>query len=199
VTDTAGANAGCSPQIRPAGLVECEPDLIGAHRPELLRLAQRFCRNRAEAEDAVQNALLIAMDRRDQVKQADRALLWLKSIVVRQALELNRRAARRRFFEVRRPPVPDSAPAPGDVETDRLAETLRSLIQRLPERQRAAVILRHLEGSEYSTISELLSIRESTARVLVRKGREALRRLLERSGFDLRVFAAHARPEESRP
>jgi RNA polymerase sigma factor (sigma-70 family) len=55
---------------------------------------------------------------------------------------------------------------------------MRDLIVHLPEGQRTAVTLRHLEQMEYAQIAIIMEISESTVRAHVRAGREALRRMI---------------------
>jgi RNA polymerase sigma factor (sigma-70 family) len=62
--------------------------------------------------------------------------------------------------------------------TSELSDIMRELIARLPERPRIALVLRHLENLGYDDIAAVMEIEESTARVLVRNGRERLRELL---------------------
>lgn len=141
-------------------------------RDTLVRLAGRFCRNRGDAEDAVQDALLTAARRGWQLRRPERRLSWLKTIVVRRALDLSDACLRRRAAE--RETTARNESRTTDA-LDALADALRGLIDRLPERQRIAIVLRHLEGCEYPDIAEMMGICESTARVLVRQGRESLR------------------------
>jgi RNA polymerase sigma-70 factor (ECF subfamily) len=146
-----------------------------AGRSALVRLANRFCWNREDAEDAVQNALLIAARKVDRVADPDRVDAWLRSIVIRQAIDLARR--RRRETRAIPPDATACAPAPPDAAlADELNDVLRRLIMRLPRRQQIALVLRHLEGMEYEAIASLMEAAESTVRVLVRNARETLRR-----------------------
>lgn len=68
----------------------------------------------------------------------------------------------------------DAAPADG-VETLERAAIARWAIQRLPPRQRTAVTLRHLEEMSYERIAQIMKVSQSTVRVHVRAGREAMR------------------------
>lgn len=147
-------------------------------RAELVCLAYRFCWNRSDAEDAVQNALLIAAQRTDQLRDPQKRLAWAKAIVVRQCLSINRRAKHRQepaWVGGRETGSPE-----GRVLQEELSSLLREHIRKLPERQQTALVLRHLEHMAYSQIAQLMQIGESTVRVLVRNAREALRGALSR-------------------
>lgn len=151
---------------------------FGGEREALVRLAYRFCWNWADAEDAVQSAFVIAAARSDQIRQSGKALAWLRSIVVRQSLERVRRAKRERRVQ-----LATIRPAAAQCDRDptaagELASILRELLPLVPERPRVAVVLRHLEGMDYEELAAVMEIEPSTARVLVRNGRERLRELL---------------------
>ena len=74
----------------------CETlDEVHARRGLLLRLAYRFCWNDADAEDAVQNALLLASRKVHQLADRGKLWPWVRSIVVTQCKELLRRRMRR--------------------------------------------------------------------------------------------------------
>lgn len=153
-------------------------------RAELLRLASRFCWNDGDAEDAVQRALLILTERA-ATDCPENPVAWTRAVVARQAIELNRRRQRQRRLAVR---VADrraqlaserqAAPPDAALRHEELADAMRNFVARLPERQQIAVVLRHMEGRSYDEIARTMDVTESTARVLVHGGREALRAML---------------------
>ena len=154
-------------------------DQVHAHRGLLVRLAYRFCWNLEDAEDAVQSALLLASRRERQLDQRSKLWSWVRSIVVRQCHDIRRQSHRRtkQVAAAREAAELDRRQQTGDpTTTNELGDVLRRLIGTLPERQQTAIVLRHLENMDYRAIGELLGISESTARVHVRNGREALRR-----------------------
>lgn len=172
--ETARVTPRRSAQTQPAGL----PKPVLAARAALVRLAQRFCWQREDAEDAVQSALLIVAEKSHQLAEAEKLLPWVQSIVVRQCLDLNRRQARerkaKRAAEERQREVSPSGPA----TKPELSGLLGHLIRRLPDRQQAALVLRHLENMSYEAIAEIMQISPSTVRVQVRNGRETLRQMI---------------------
>lgn len=164
----------------------CNLAEIHARRGTLIRLAYRFCWNHADAEDAVQSAILQASTHGHQLASPERIWSWIRAIVIRQCHDLRRRARRAQRAgsvlqdQARRRAAPDAPPAA--AAANEFIAHVRSAIDRLPERQRTAIILRHLENLGYPEIAELMDVSESTARVQVRNGRENLRRILVRMG-----------------
>lgn len=57
---------------------------------------------------------------------------------------------------------------------------VHSAINELPEEQREVIVLRELEGMSYTEISDILGISEGTVKSRISRGREALRRILEK-------------------
>lgn len=78
-------------------------------------------------------------------------------------------------------------PARGPEELALAADERRrvaSLLAHLPEAFREAVVLRDLEGLSYDEIAEVLAVRVGTVRSRIARGREQLRHLLEKEGYE---------------
>jgi RNA polymerase sigma-70 factor (ECF subfamily) len=156
---------------------------VHAQRAVLLRLAYRLLWNLDDAEDAVQSALLLATERRDQLADASRVWPWMRAIVVRQCMDVRRRRQRDERTQQRTresqqttTQAPDVLAALADNEMN---ARMRAAISQLPERQQAAIVLRHLEEMSYVEIAGVLGVTESTVRVQVRNARENLCRIMK--------------------
>lgn len=149
-------------------------------RQQLALLAYRFCWNPSDAEDAVQNALLSATQKAEQLRDADKRWPWLCRIVIQHCHLLQRKEQHHtncgRNWDLARQKPP--APSP-DADQRELGELMKRLLIHLPEKPRIAVTLRHLERMEYPQIAEVMGVSESTARTHVHTGRELLRRLIQ--------------------
>jgi RNA polymerase sigma-70 factor (ECF subfamily) len=157
---------------------------VREHRSRLVRLAYRFCWNRANAEDAVHSALIRAAGRRAQVRDGARVWAWVRAIVVRECQDQRRREKRdRRAADARiqKEGQPGDAANPAELAArGELTERVREAIGELPERQQTAVVLRHLEEMSYAEIAEIMDVSESTVRVQVRNALENLRAKLSK-------------------
>ncbi len=75
---------------------------------------------------------------------------------------------------------------PSEIYTDEevikkeTARAVRKAIAGLPEEQRDVIVLRELEGLSYTEISEVLGINEGTVKSRISRGREALKKFLEK-------------------
>ena len=153
----------------------------GAARALTLRLTPRVyahaCRMLgvpAEAEDVTQDALMrlwrIAPDWRQGEAQVT---TWLYRVVVNLCTDRLRRARPVALDAV--PEPPDEAPgAVAGLQQQSRAAALQEALGRLPERQRQAVILRHLEGLANPEIAAIMEISAEAVESLTARGKRAL-------------------------
>jgi RNA polymerase sigma factor (sigma-70 family) len=142
-----------------------------------VHLASRFVRSVHDAEDAVQSALMLAEQRREQLRDGDKRWAWLCRIVIQQCQLTHRqrqsRHAHERAAGRERHTVAEARSAPHvAAEFDAMLETL---VHQLPPQQRTALVLRHFEEMSFADIAAVMEVAESTARVHVRAAREGLR------------------------
>lgn len=142
--------------------------------PRVLAHAQRLLGSRAEAEEVTQDAMLrlwrIAPDWRVD-EAAPRT--WLYRVTANLCTD---RLRRRRSIPLDAVPEPaDGAAGPTARLQDRArAEALQAALGRLPERQRQAVVLRHLEGLANPEIAAIMGIGVEAVESLTARGKRAL-------------------------
>ena len=150
---------------------------VAVRGPALLRLAYTLTGSRADAEDAVQDALARALPRWDRISAADDVDAYVRRMVVNAHTSWWRRWRRREtpVAEVREVRSTEVAAGP---ETFPAADERRAIwqaCQRLPEAQRTAVVLRYYEQLDYAEIAALTRVAEGTVRSRVSRGLAALR------------------------
>lgn len=144
-------------------------ELYRAHLPTATRLAYLLTGDRATAEDVAQDAFLSAASRLGGLRDDTAFGAYLHRSVVNRA----RNRARRLKVE-RRYARPDE-PAPYDLPDVATRDRLWRALQRLPHRQRAALVLRfYLDLSEADTAARL-GCRPGTVKSAVARGLAALR------------------------
>lgn len=146
--------------------------------PLAFRVAQRMLRDPAEAEDVAQEAML-RLWRAAPGWQAGTAKVstWLYRVVVNLSTD---RLRRRRSVPLDAAPEPeDGRPGAGAglIEADRAA-ALEAALQTLPERQREAVVLRHLEGLANPEIAEIMGVGVEAVESLTARGKRGLMQAL---------------------
>ncbi|MFG1621031.1 SigE family RNA polymerase sigma factor [Kribbella sp. NPDC049227] len=148
----------------------------------LLRFAYVLTGDKALAEDAVQDALTTACARWSRVSRADDPEAYVKRMVVNAHISWWRR------FRRREAPSPDpirTAPSASDGATARAeSDAVWALCATLPDKQRAAVVLRFYEELSYAEIGELLHCAEATARSHVHRALAALKTTLSKEGAE---------------
>lgn len=164
--------------LRPASRLR---GAIEAQRPALYRLAFAWCHDAMLADDLVQEALLNALKRADQLREPARLRSWLCSIL---ANVLRDHFRRQRAFEnvedLDEAVLADDFTPEAASESARLVARVRNEIARLPFGQRQVVTLVDLEGCSYSEVSEILSVPMGTVMSRLCRARQALKeRLLD--------------------
>ncbi len=157
--------------------------------PRVLNHAARVLGDRAEAEDVAQEAMM-RLWRAAADWQADGAKVstWLFRVTANLAIDRLRRAGRAVGLDETDEPA-DDVPGADDrlIRADRMA-ALDSALATLPERQRQAVVLRHIEGVSNPDIAEVLDISVEAVESLTARGKRALARALagqkEALGYD---------------
>jgi RNA polymerase sigma factor (sigma-70 family) len=154
--------------------------LIGRHLPKLLTLARRMLAGRApaEAEDVVQEAFLRVWQHAGRWRPGKaRFETWLYRVVLNQCYDRLRKKPAAGLDAAAE--VPDPAPPPSAaLEAAERAKAVDAALARLPERQRAALVLCHFEEKSNIAAAEAMGISVEALESLLSRGRRALRTLL---------------------
>lgn len=150
------------------------------------QIAVSLVASRAEAEDAVQDALARALEKAGSLRNPDAAEPWFLRMVTNQCLKiLRRRRLRQRLlapFGATSPPEWITDLPSADILLDKRAELRRTLehLDELPAKQRAAVVLRYGHDMPVSQVAELLGVSPATAKTHLVRALRALRRRMEK-------------------
>jgi len=146
--------------------------LFESLRPDLLRFAQWLARDRAVAEDIVQESLLRAWRSRDALKEPAAARAWLLTIVRREHARLYER---KRLELVSLEEVAESADAPRPAGPDGDLLTLRYAIMELPIDYREPLVLQILGGFSTEEIARELGLSATAVLTRLFRARNKLR------------------------
>ena len=141
-------------------------------RPDLLRFAHWLARDRAIAEDIVQESLLRAWRSRDALKDPAAARAWLLTIVRREHARLYER---KRLELVSLDDVVEAQPGPRPAEPDGDLFTLRHAIMRLPLEYREPLVLQVLGGLSTEEIAQELALSSTAVLTRLFRARNKLR------------------------
>jgi RNA polymerase sigma-70 factor (sigma-E family) len=145
---------------------------VREHTPALLRTAYLLTGNAQAAEELVQDTLVRLYPKWDRVETADVPLAYVRRSVANAFINQSRRASRREFAYEDVPERFDDRDAVGQlVDRDEIWAGLRHL----PERQRAALVLRFFEDLPDDEAAAALGCRIGTVRSLISRGLATLR------------------------
>ena len=132
-------------------------EVIAARADRWYSACLRITRNPDLAEDAVQDALLSAWNKRHQFERSARLDTWIHRIAVNAALQLIRKA-KPATWEPLETEVVDDTPTPDVIHaTSELSTDLAEALQKLSEIERVCFVLKHLEQWRLKEIADELN------------------------------------------
>jgi RNA polymerase sigma factor (sigma-70 family) len=155
--------------------------LIERHGPMVRRVCRSILRSEHAADDAFQATFLILIRRAGSLWVQDSIGPWLHQVAYRVAYHVQSTEARRRRHERRA--AGSAHPVGHDQKCDDLGPALHQEIARLPERDRAPIVLCCLEGMTQQQAAGQLGLPLGTLQSRLARGRERLRGRLIRRGL----------------
>lgn len=155
-----------------AGDAGAMTSLIEATTPDLRRFARRVCRTGADAEDAVQHALVTLTVELRGLRHLTSFTAWAFTIVRNECARVVR-VAQRWFDSSAASPEhegPDEA-----LERGQLLERIASAVRALPPPLREVFVLREFEGLDTATCAQRLEISPINVKVRLHRARLLLR------------------------
>jgi RNA polymerase sigma-70 factor, ECF subfamily len=156
--------------------VEIE-EVYAVHARSLTLQVYAYTGDLPAAQDIVQEAFCRALPRWHRIRRYDDPVAWLRRVAWNLATSRWRRL--RTGSHVAQPYREESVPGPN---ADRVA--LTTALAQLPQAQRRAVVLYYLAGLVTREIAEHEGVAESTVRVWLHRGRNALANLLAERGTE---------------
>lgn len=169
------------------GDAEAARELTDRMLPRALSVATRVLGDRAEAEDVAQEAMLrlwrIAPDW--QTGQAKVSTLFYR-VTMNLCIDLQRKRRGRTVALDDAPDPVDNAPSAAEqLVAKARSDALQDALAQLPDRQRQAVVLRHLEELANPEIAEILGVSVEAVESLVARGKRGLTAALNQRRDDL--------------
>lgn len=165
-------------------------ELIRRHQSQCMKLAMSILRDRADAEDEVQNAMWKAFDHINQFQQDARFSTWLTRIVVNQCLMRLRQLRRTRFLYIDEPATAeevmpfelrDEQPDPEKVlGTQEVSSVVRKEISRIPPLLRNVFLLRDVQQLPMPDVAQRLGISVAAAKSRLLRARAELRERMQK-------------------
>ncbi len=153
---------------------------LGESRCRLWRLAHSWCRNRALADDLVQDTLAKALDRHSQLRDPESMHAWLCSILANcwhDHLRAGKDTVDIDTVEERDLPVAGCPEE--DCLQNEVVRRVRAAVGTLPAGQREVITLVDLEEFSYAAVATILGIPIGTVMSRLSRARAALRESLK--------------------
>ena len=148
--------------------------LVEAHARAIGRTCMALLGSQSEAEDALQETLLVALDGLESFRGEGTLRAWLLSVARRRSAR--RLAARSRERDVQQSlPAAEAGP---NAERLSMARRARQLLDEIKPTEREALVLRFSAELSFREVGQACGIDEAAARKRVSRGLSRLRSLL---------------------
>lgn len=151
--------------------------LVRRHGPFLRAFAIRLTGSSADADDAVQDALIVAWNELSTLQDPSKVRAWMTSILSRKATD---RIRSRRSSDELDEERPDERASPEDsaISSSQL-DALSAVLAKLPDGQRQCWMLKEISGYSYEEIGERLGMSVVTVRGKLARARATVVKEME--------------------
>jgi RNA polymerase sigma-70 factor (ECF subfamily) len=148
----------------------------------LYALAFRYLNNREEAEDTVQEVMMKLWAERDRKRDYASTAAWCTIVTRNHCIDALRRKKRIDFRDISEAnsSTGHGTYHPGESDDQEAVQMIRSIISRMKEPYRSAVILRDMEGYSYEESAEAMQTSINTLRTILSRARKNIRNEMER-------------------
>ncbi len=167
-----------------AGDLRAFETLVQERRAQVFRIARQILGEDEEAKDVAQLVFIRLWQSLDRYREGGSFGAYLHRITVNLALDFARRRGLRERQGEAGGELPEEAGTPrsagGEMEPGEIQRIFALLSRRLAPRQKAAFVLREIEGMTTEEVAEILGMRASTVRNHVHAARKILQEGLRR-------------------
>jgi RNA polymerase sigma-70 factor, ECF subfamily len=160
--------------------------LFQNYAPVMLGVCMRYCKNRIDAEDVMQDGFIKVFGQIHKFRREGSFEGWIKRIMINAAIDNYQSNLKHAFHEdvseivqakaiIDNPDEDDDLPDELNIPHDKLM----GMIQELPDGYRVVFNLYAIENYNHKEIATLLGISENTSKSQLLKARKALRKRIE--------------------
>jgi RNA polymerase sigma-70 factor (ECF subfamily) len=161
--------------------------LVKRYQNPLLNFVYRYVGNRQTAEDLTQEVFMQIYRAAARFEPKAKVSTWIFKIAYNLCMNEMKRRKRLAGHELELHMMEEQSVtslSPDVVEEVELKQFMMQSLTHLPEKQRAALLLRVTEGLSYQEISVILGISRASVESLLFRARERLRQLLARDEME---------------
>jgi RNA polymerase sigma-70 factor (ECF subfamily) len=156
--------------------------LVRKYQDRVYNLCRYMLQDPQNAQDAAQDAFLKAYRGLRDFRPDSSLYTWIYRIAVTTCLDYRRKSRRESFRnEPLAEDLPSAEPLPEQVyESREIPQSIQIALQKLPEKLRAAIVLREIEELSYEEIAEVLHTSAGTVKSRISRARKQLRHILRK-------------------
>jgi RNA polymerase sigma-70 factor (ECF subfamily) len=156
--------------------------LVRKYQDRVYNLCRYMLQDPQNAQDAAQDAFLKAYRRLKDFRPDSSLYTWIYRITITTCLDYRRKLRREAFrSEPLTEDLPSAEPLPEQAyESGEIPQSIQRALQKLPEKLRAAIVLREIEELSYEEIAEVLHTSPGTVKSRISRAREQLRHILSK-------------------
>jgi RNA polymerase sigma-70 factor (ECF subfamily) len=156
--------------------------LVRKHQDRIYNICRYMLQDPQIAQDAAQDVFLKAYRALKDFRPDASLYSWIYRIAINTCLDYRRKSRREEFSgEPLTGDLPSGEYSPHQLyESGEIRYSIQQALQKLPEKLRAAIVLREIEGLSYEEIAEVLHTSAGTVKSRISRAREQLRHLLRK-------------------
>ena len=166
-----------------AGSMRACRTLVDGHLKLMLGLAYQMLGDVTEAEDISQEAFLRLWKQAPFWRADAKISVWLYRVVYNLCIDRLRKTKRMSGEDI--PEIPTAPTQMGDIHKGEMAEIINNALLTLPDRQRAAITLVHLQEKSNIGAAEIMGVSVEALESLLSRGRKGLKARLGDEGKNL--------------
>ncbi|MBM3773696.1 MAG: sigma-70 family RNA polymerase sigma factor [Acidobacteria bacterium] len=159
---------------------ERQERFVSAHLRRIFGQIYRLVGNAADAQDLTQEVFIKALQREEQLRDEQKAAQWLSRIATNTSIDFLRRHGRFLHCEIEAAPEPHAESPEARLLRAEHREYLEDGLRLLSPRERAALVLRDVEGLPAEEVARQLGCSKATVRSHIANARVKFRRYMER-------------------
>jgi RNA polymerase sigma-70 factor, ECF subfamily len=160
-------------------LRERQDRFVSEHLRRIFVQIYRIVGNVADAQDLTQEAFIKALQRQDQLRDETKAAHWLSRIATNTAIDFQRRSGRATLCELDETrSSQDESPEQALLRSEQ-RDYLEDGLRLLSPRERAALLLRDMEGLPAEEVAKRLGCTKATVRSHIANARTKFRRYMK--------------------